>query len=91
MEFELLEIINHYGLRNQLKKLAEEIYELQEAILMDDNSEESLNHICEERADVEILLRQLDCYLEIKYEDVSKWMVQKIRRTKERIENEKEN
>ena len=88
MENELLEIINHYGLRNQLKKLSEGVYELQEAILMDDGGEESYNHICEERADVEVLLRQLDEYFEIKFDDVAKWMTKKVNRTLERIDKE---
>ena len=86
MEKELLSIIKHYGLRNQLKKIAEEIYELQEAILLDDGGEESYQHICEERADVEVLLRQIDEYFEIEFDDISKWMVKKIIRTIERIE-----
>lgn len=88
MEQDLLKIINHFGLRNQLKKLSEEVYELQEAILLDDGSEECLQHICEERADVEVLLRQLDKYFEIKFGDVSIWMIKKINRTLERINEE---
>lgn len=88
MESELLEIISFYGLRNQLKKLSEGVYELQEAILMDDGGEESYNHICEERADVEVLLRQLDEYFEIKFDDIAKWMTKKINRTLERIDEE---
>ena len=88
MENELLEIINHYGLRNQLKKLSEGVYELQEAILMDDGGEESYNHICEERADVEVLLRQLDEYFEIKFDDIATWMTKKVNRTLERIDKE---
>lgn len=88
MEQEFLEIINFYGLKNQLKKLSEEVYELQEAILLDEGGEESYQHICEERADVEVLLRQLDQYLELKFSDISIWMVKKINRTKERIADE---
>ena len=33
MKNNLLKIINHYGISNQLKKLSEEIFELQEAII----------------------------------------------------------
>lgn len=88
MEQELLEIIKHYGLKKQLKKLSEEVYELQEAILLDEGGMESYQHICEERADVEVLLRQLDEYFEIKFDDVAKWMTNKINRTLERIDEE---
>lgn len=88
MEQEFLEIIKFYGLKNQLKKLSEEVYELQEAILLDEGGIESYQHICEERADVEVLLRQLDQYFELKFSDISIWMVKKINRTKERIADE---
>lgn len=88
MEKELLKIINYYGLRNQLKKLSEEIYELQEAILMDDGGEDSYNHICEERADVEVLLQQIDKYFEINFNDIDAWRIKKINRTIERIDKE---
>lgn len=88
MEDELLKIISFYGLKNQLKKLSEEVYELQEAILLDEGGMESYQHICEERADVEVLLRQLDEYFEIKFDDVAKWMTKKINRTLERIDEE---
>lgn len=88
MDNELKTIINHYGLTNQLKKLSEEIYELQEAILLDEGDNKSLQHILEERADVEILLRQIDLYLNIKYGDFTGIMVKKVNRQIERIEDE---
>jgi len=88
MDSELKLIINHYGLSKQLKKLSEEIYELQEAILLDVNDEESFKKILEERADVEVLLRQLDLYFDIKYNDFTGEMVKKVNRQIERIENE---
>ena len=88
MDDELKLIINHYGLTNQLKKLSEEVYELQEAILLDVNDEESFKHILEERADVEILLRQIDLYFNINYGDFTMEMVKKVNRQIERIDNE---
>lgn len=33
MESKFLKIINHYKPRHQLKKLSEEVYEMQEAVL----------------------------------------------------------
>lgn len=88
MEQELLKIIKHYGLKKQLKKLSEEVYELQEAILLDEGGMESYKHICEERADVEVLLRQLDEYFEIKFDDIATWITKKVNRTLERIDEE---
>ena len=78
MDNELKLIINYYGLSNQLKKLSEEIYELQEAILLNVNDEESFKKILEERADVEILLRQIDLYFDINYSDFTMKMVKKV-------------
>lgn len=88
MDDELKTIINHYGLTNQLKKLSEEVYELQEAILLDEGDNKSLQHILEERADVEVLLRQLDLYFDIDYSDFTGEMVKKVSRQIERINNE---
>ena len=88
MDNDLKTIINHYGLTNQLKKLSEEMYELQEAILLDEGDNKSLHHILEERADVEVLLRQLDLYFDINYNDFTGIMVKKINRKLERIDNE---
>lgn len=88
MDDELKLIINHYGLTNQLKKLSEEVYELQEAILLDEGDNKSLHHILEERADVEILLRQLDLYFDINYSDFTGEMVKKVNRQIERMYNE---
>ena len=88
MDNDLKTIINHYGLTNQLKKLSEEVYELQEAILLDEGDNKSLHHILEERADVEVLLRQLDLYFDINYNDFTGEMVKKVNRQIERIANE---
>lgn len=88
MDKELKTIINYYGLTNQLKKLSEEVYELQEAILLDEGDNKSLHHILEERADVEVLLRQLDLYFDINYGEFTGIMVKKVNRQIERIENE---
>lgn len=86
MKDEKLEIINYYGIRKQLKKLSEEVYEFQEAILMDDSGEEALEHIVEEYADVELILEQFKEYYELNNEDIAEMKVKKAMRTLERIE-----
>lgn len=88
MNEDKLKIINHFGLRNQLKKLSEEVYEFQEAILMDDGSEECLEHIIEEYADIEVVLEQFKEYYELDYSKIARQKVFKIMRTLERIEKE---
>lgn len=98
-----LDIINHFGLRSQMKKLNEETYELLEAI---DNYEdlifenettdnsytvEELNifrdHIVEEMSDVLILLSQFICKYDIKEHEVNTCMDYKLKRTEDRIKS----
>ena len=83
MEEKLLKIINHYGYRNQLKKLSEEVYELQEAInnymcyvyyppeeyLDKDYNEYLREHIAEEIADCMVLIEQFKNYYDISSEE----------------------
>ena len=86
----LLEVINHYGVQHQLKKLVEEVYELVEAILTDIGTEESLDHIKEEHSDVSLVLNEIKEYYEIGYmEDMLPRMNYKLDRTLKRKEEEK--
>lgn len=87
MKEDLLNIINYFGLTNQLKKLSKEVYELQEAILLDEGDEESYNHIVEEMADVYVVMEQLEEYFEINQDKLIAMESYKIRRTLERIKN----
>ena len=95
-----LDIINHFGLRAQMKKLNEETYELLEAI---DNYEDAVTegevtnyytkeeldifreHLIEEMGDVLILLTQFIGRSDIKKYELDKWMDYKMERTAERI------
>ena len=81
---ELLEIINHYGLKTQLKKFNEEVYELLESIIQKDNKE----HITEEYADVVLVLSQIGLYLNINPNEVDKIVDYKVKRTQEKIKKE---
>ena len=85
MKEKLLKIINNYGLNHQQRKLEEEVYELQEAIIKGDDKE----HIAEELADVCVLLMQITNYLKIDVPSIDKIMEMKIDRQIERIKNEK--
>ena len=91
MDEKLLQIFNHYGLKNQLKKLSEEVYELQEAILLDEGDYDSLDHITEELADVYVILSQFEANYEINQEKLIDIQAYKINRTLRRIEDEKSN
>lgn len=93
MSEELLKIIKHYGVNAQQRQLAEEVFELQEAITAYENDYEGLytygtEHIAEEIADVMVLLLQFSEYYDLDIYDISKIMDNKIKRQLERIKNE---
>lgn len=82
------EIYYKHGVSNQLKKLSEEIYELQEAV-KDFNSARKLNktmdssykeHIEEEFSDVILLLTQLKLVYNLDNDNLRKWFDFKLKR-----------
>lgn len=77
-------IIEHYGVNNQLKKLTEEVYELQESILEQHNIE----HILEEYADVEVILEQIKQYFKLDDDKIELIKDYKVARQLYRIRNE---
>lgn len=97
MKGKILEIINHYGINHQQRKLEEEVFELQEAIIefecdeckyYDKVIEEYTKHIAEEIADCMVLLKQFQAYYNISSETIKEIMISKIERQLERIKNE---
>lgn len=78
-----IEIINHYGYRHQIRKLAEEQYELIEALF-----EEDEDQITEEIADCLVLINQFKAYYKIKDKDIQKVYDYKIARQGKRIDDE---
>ena len=100
MKTDLLKIISHYGVNAQQRQLAEEVFELQEAItqyetitdsgLFRSSDEcEAKENIVEEIADVLNLIEQFMYYYNI---DFDKYVLgikhQKVARQLERIKNE---
>lgn len=97
---EYLDIINHFGLRRQMKKLNEECYEFLESV---DNYEDAImdmetndyytveevkifrNHMVEEMGDVLLLLTQFIARYGIGKDELDIWMDYKLERTKQRI------
>ena len=90
MKDKLLQIINHYGIEHQQRKLEEEIFELQQAITLFETSTTKYN-IEEELADVMVLLHQIKFYYDLDDVEVSRIFTNKIDRQLERIENERIN
>ena len=95
MEEDLLKIINHYGVKNQLKYIHSEYYELDEAILANWYDVDGVTdvgyveHIREEIADIMVMLKQIQYYYEIPDEEIEDVMKYKIQRQIERIEQDK--
>ena len=81
----LYKIIKKHGISNQLKKLSEEIFELQESIInyMDCgyiDGTEHLDHITEEFADVMVLLNQIKEVYRLDEDEIMNIMKLKIDR-----------
>lgn len=99
MKENLLKIINHYGVNAQQRQLAEEVFELQEAItktedvyektvLFKDYLSNLKTNIAEEIADVTVIISQFIHYYGLDDEEIYKIADYKIKRQLERIKNE---
>lgn len=93
-------IINHYGVSHQLKKLSEEIFEFQEAIIKymmlneicsEEYENKLMNHIEEEYADVMVMMEQFKAYYNLDNNNIIDIMNKKIDRQLDRIEKENKN
>lgn len=78
---ELLKIINHYGEKNQIKKLAEEQFELIEALI-----EKDKEHIKEEIADNMHIIWQFMALYGISAIEIADEVERKNKRTLRRME-----
>ena len=91
MNDKLRKIINHYGIKQQLKKFNEETFELIEAVTINevDNFDlvdrELVDKIVEGIADVVVLLKQIQLYYFIDENLIKKIMEQKVDRQLNRI------
>lgn len=94
MKDKLKTIINHYGINAQQRQFAEEVFELQEAIILMENEEYSYitqvdecnkNDIAEEIADCMVMLNQFKEYYNITDEQIKINMDYKIDRQMLRI------
>ena len=94
MKEDCLKIIEHYGVNHQQRKLAEEVFELQEAIFANWYDIDGVTnvgyveHIREEIGDVIVILKQIQYYYEIPDEEIEDVMKYKVQRTLKRMEKE---
>ena len=86
----LIKALNTYGIDNQLDIAIEEMAELTKAIIKHRRyaSRQTYEDLCEETADVLIMLEQI--FLSTGIEDVMKFTSAKIARLKSRLEREGE-
>lgn len=90
LDTDLMITIGYFGVNGQQRKLQEEIFELQEAIFLLENStldtyEKCLDHFKKELADVHNLLRQFQLEYDIEDEELMIDRVNKSNRTLNRI------
>ena len=97
-EDKLLKIINTYGVIPQLKYFQSEVFELNEAIIIEEDRKKHLklncfctDDIAEEIADCYVMLEQFRRYYKISNEKMVEIMKEKIDRQLTRIEGKMEN
>ena len=96
MKEDLLKIIKHYGVNHQQRKLQEEVFELNEAIIQAEEFHRfnerynifNKQNIKEEIADVLVMLEQFRLYYGIPVGNIKEVMEYKVKRQIERIKNE---
>lgn len=100
MNKDLTKIIKHYGVNAQQRQLAEEVFELQEAITTHELKNgvsyeiplteltDTKEHIAEEIADVTVMLKQFQYHYEIENEFILALIKGKVDRQLARIKNE---
>ncbi len=85
MKEDLSKTIKYHGLRNQLKYIHSEYYELDEAILDYENGNGDKTCIVGELADVINMLEQIQLYYEISDEEITDMRMFKNKRHLEEI------
>ena len=99
MTEKLLKIINHYGIKHQIRKFNEEAFELMEAIIQFEDDlyyaiepkilEKAKEHIEEELTDCYVMLEEIRLFYDIYLSRISKRGRFKIDRQLNRMEKEK--
>lgn len=84
MKDKAVAIFNHFGLKEQTRKLNEECYELCEVLLQ--LEQYKYKDLVSEIADIQVLLNEIKLFFGVKEQDVIKEMEFKIDRTLKRIE-----
>lgn len=83
------EVIDTYGVENQIMMLFEEMAELQKEICKNFRGRENRDHIIEEMADVFIMMNQLQIIFDVKDKELADVTEYKVYRLKKRLEKKK--
>ena len=83
------EVIDTYGVENQIMMLFEEMAELQKEICKNFRGRENRDHIIEEMADVFIMMNQLQIIYDVKDKELADVTEYKVSRLKKRLEKKK--
>lgn len=84
----LLTITRHYGLEAQVKKFAEEAFELQQELIKDNAGLDRVPEVADEIADCLVLIRQFMEWYHFKDTDIEEIIETKIERTLKRMKEE---
>lgn len=82
-----LKIINHFGVSNQQRKLQEEVFEFQEAIIKYESGFGDIKEVEEEFVDVISILRQFKEHYQLNPLNVLLMGIKKKKRTLKRMES----
>lgn len=89
MQEKLLSIIEYHGVNTQERKLEEEVFEFQEAVIKFENGVGDIKDIIEEITDVTVLLDQFRLYYQIEQDEEHEVYEYKVNNHCQEIEKEK--
>lgn len=85
----LYDVINFFGIANQIDIAIEEMSELIQALCKYKRSFSNLDNLAEEIADVEICMRQINIMFEGISPEIASYKKQKLERLKQEIQTQK--
>lgn len=84
---DMQKVAKYYGFKNQADKAVEELGELIEALNGYKDGTDTLTHLCEEIADVHVMVSQIEYLLDISPYAINEIMHTKLERQLKRIED----
>ena len=88
---EYLFLIKNIGVKEELKKMGANMFELQQSILLDDGSEESIEEITIYLANINMILNEIIRYYDINYSKIADKIAERVYDLMEAIKNDRKN